>query len=332
MDDDHIRLLLEELSSSSSYEDENDSEVEDNVEVQEETYDTEQDDDNDEISEEEHNERSHDFYLGKDGQTRWNKSPASNPTRRRARNIVTQLPGARGEARNLKEPGLLLFAGVRRNARLNAKDFFRTDGSSPEIFRLTMGLSRFFLLMRCLRFDSKDTREERIQLDKLAPIRELFDIVVGTFKKYYSVSQYVTIDEKLEAFRGRCNFRQYIPSKPNKYGIKIYALTDAKMFYTHTMEVYVGKQPDGPYQVDNSALALVLRLSENIHNTGRNITCDNFFTSIPLIDKLESQHKLTVIGTIRKNKRELAKNFTEIRGRAEKSSLFGHRGNCSLLD
>ncbi|GBP54644.1 hypothetical protein EVAR_35906_1 [Eumeta japonica] len=61
MDDDQIRLLLEELSSSSSYEDENDSEVEDNVEVQEETYDTEQDDDNDEISEEEHNERSHDF-------------------------------------------------------------------------------------------------------------------------------------------------------------------------------------------------------------------------------------------------------------------------------
>lgn len=380
MDDGQIRLLLEELSSSSSYEDENDSEVEDNVEVQEETYDTEQDDDNDEISEEEHNERSHDFYLGKDGQTRWNKSPASNPTRRRARNIVTQLPGARGEAINLKEPGelwrlffsegtislivkytneqinrmkhnftrerdcadtdnieieaflgLLLFAGVRRNARLNAKDFFRTDGSSPEIFRLTMGLSRFFLLMRCLRFDSKDTREERIKLDKLAPIRELFDIVVGTFKKYYSVSQYVTIDEKLEAFRGRCNFRQYIPSKPNKYGIKIYALTDAKMFYTHTMEVYVGKQPDGPNQVDNSALALVLRLSENIHNTGRNITCDNFFTSIPLIDKLESQHKLTVIGTIRKNKRELPKNFTEIRGRAEKSSLFGHRGNCSLV-
>ncbi|GBP79127.1 PiggyBac transposable element-derived protein 4 [Eumeta japonica] len=210
MDDDQIRLLLEELSSSSSYEDENDSEVEDNVEVQEETYDTEQDDDNDEISEEEHNERSHDFYLGKDGQTRWNKSPASNPTRRRARNIVTQLPGAREEARNLKEP-------------------------------------------------------------------------------------------------------------------------DAKMFYTHTMEVYVGKQPDGPNQVDNSALALVLRLSENIYNTGRNITCDNFFTSIPLINKLESQHKLTVIGTIRKNKRELPKHFTEIRGRAEKSSLFGHRGNCSLV-
>lgn len=52
MDDDRIRLLLDESRSGSGYEDENDSEVEDNVEVQEETYDTEQDDDNDEIFEE----------------------------------------------------------------------------------------------------------------------------------------------------------------------------------------------------------------------------------------------------------------------------------------
>ncbi|CAK1594922.1 unnamed protein product [Parnassius mnemosyne] len=47
-------------------------------------------------------------------------------------------------------------------------------------------------------------------------------------------------------------------------------------------------------------------------------------------DKLESK-KLTVIGTLRKNKRELPKQFTEIRGREEKSSLFGHRGNCTLV-
>ncbi|CAG4963492.1 unnamed protein product [Parnassius apollo] len=61
------------------------------------------------------------------------------------------------------------------------------------------------------------------------------------------------------------------------------------------------------------------------------LSFSSFFVSIPLLDKLESQHKLTVIGTIRKDKRELPKQFTEIRVRAEKSSLFGHRGNCSLV-
>lgn len=135
-----------------------------------------------------------------------------------------------------------------------------------------MSWNRFYLLLRCLRFDDKDTRDARISVDKLATIRDLFDEIVASFKKYYSASQFVTIDEKLEAFRGRCGFRQY-------------ALTDVKMFYTFNLEVYGGKQPEGPYSQDNSSLALVLRLSDIIHNTGRNITCDNFFTSLPLMIK-----------------------------------------------
>ncbi|KAK2574811.1 hypothetical protein KPH14_012935, partial [Odynerus spinipes] len=249
MDEKRIRAVLEEESSGSDYGDENDSVVEDFVETREETFDTEQEDD-EELGEEEDRQRSRKFYLGKDGRTRWNKTPASNHVRRRARNIVTQLSGPRHEARNLKEPGeiwrlffpesvinrivkctneqisrikskftrerdcsdtdnieveallgLLLFAGVRRNNRLNAKDLFKTDGSSPEIFRLTMGWNRFYLLMRCLRFDEKDTRAKRTAVDKLAPIRELFEEVVAMFTKYYSLSEYVTVDEKLEAFR-----------------------------------------------------------------------------------------------------------------------------------
>ncbi|CAK1595179.1 unnamed protein product [Parnassius mnemosyne] len=74
------------------------------------------------------------------------------------------------------------------------------------------------------------------------------------------------------------------------------------------MEVYIGRQPNGPYQFDNSAMAWVLRLSKSIYNSGRNITCNNFFTSIPLLNKLESHHKLTVNGTIRQKKRENLNN------------------------
>lgn len=72
-------------------------------------------------------------------------------------------------------------------------------------------------------------------------------------KNRNSLSQYVTIDEMLLEFRGRCSFREYIPSKPNK----IFAMTDAQMFYTANMEVYVGQQPTGPFQVSNSPTAMV---------------------------------------------------------------------------
>ena len=71
--------------------------------------------------------------------------------------------------------------------------------------------------------------------------------IINNCQKYYSVGENVTIDEKLEEFRGRCGFIQYIPKKSNKYGIKIYAMVDARMFYMYNMEIYVGTQPDGPF-------------------------------------------------------------------------------------
>ncbi|KAJ8930731.1 hypothetical protein NQ314_016437 [Rhamnusium bicolor] len=88
------------------------------------------------------------------------------------------------------------------------------------------------------------------------------------------------------------------------------------------MEVYVGKQPDGPYVVDNSALSVVKRLITPIALSGRNVTIDNWFSSIPLASYLLEQ-KLTMVGTIRKNKKELPEKFVVSKDREQYSSLFG---------
>lgn len=92
--------------------------------------------------------------------------------------------------------GLLYYAGVLKSNHLNAEDLWRTDGSGVEIFRLTMSLSRFRFLLRCLRFDDRQTRAERKQLDKLAAIRQFFDQFVENCKSGFSHSEYVTVDEK----------------------------------------------------------------------------------------------------------------------------------------
>lgn len=193
-----------------------------------------------------------------------------------------------------------------------------------------MSLQRFRFLLRHLRFDDKVTRDERKKLDKLCPIRDLFDTFNSNCQKHYSMSEYVTIDEKLEAFRGRCGFRVYIPSKPNKYGIKIFALADAKTFYTSNMEVYVGVQPNGPYNVSNSPSAVVERLCKPISGTKRNLTVDNWFTSKDLADSLLKNHKLTLVGTLRKNKRQLPSEFI-LGKRPISSSMFGFQENCTLV-
>lgn len=73
---------------------------------------------------------------------------------------------------------------------------------------------------------------------------------------------------------GKCSFRQYIPSKPAKYGIKIFALCDNLNVYTGNFEIYGGIQPDGPFKIDNRATSVAKRLIKPISKTGRNVTTE----------------------------------------------------------
>ena len=111
--------------------------------------------------------------------------------------------------------------------------------------------------------------------DNLAAIRMIFDGFVQRYQAVYTVGENCTIDEMLEGFRGWCSFRQYIPNKPNKYGIKIQALVDSRTFFTSNMKLYVGTQPDGPFKLKNKPLSIVKRMITQISKTGRNITMDN---------------------------------------------------------
>lgn len=115
-----------------------------------------------------------------------------------------------------------------------------------------------------------------------------------------------------------------MPSKPSKYEIKIHALVDSKSFYTSNMKVYVGAQPDGPYKCGNNPSSVVQRLIAPISKTGRNTTIDQWYTSIPLATELLKSHKLTLVGTLRKNKREIPPTFLDMKKRTVCSTIFGY--------
>ncbi|XP_071201069.1 piggyBac transposable element-derived protein 4-like [Salvelinus alpinus] len=80
---------------------------------------------------------------------------------------------------------------------------------------------------------------------------------------FYNPGPNVTVDEQLMAFRGRCPFRQYIPSKPAKYGIKIWAACDAASSHVWNLQVYMVK-PDGGVQKKNQRMWVVLDMTQGL--------------------------------------------------------------------
>ncbi|CAH1991511.1 unnamed protein product [Acanthoscelides obtectus] len=129
--------------------------------------------------------------------------------------------------------GILYMAGVKKAQHLNTEEMWKTDGTAPDFFIPTMSKKRFHQLIQSIRFDDATKRHETSKIDN--PIRQFFETFVTNCKQAYSLGFYVTIDEMLEAFRGRCRLRQYIANKPAKYGIKIYGLVDARTFFTSNL-------------------------------------------------------------------------------------------------
>lgn len=198
--------------------------------------------------------------------------------------------------------GLLYMSGVLKKSGLRLEDMF-SEAYGPPIFRCTMSQKRFSFLLLNLRFDDKGTRVQRKSKDKFAAFREIWDAFVIHCKENYTPSEYLTVDETLLGFRGRCAFKMYIPSKPDKYGLKIISLCDARTFYFISGIPYVGKENVKKRGDLSFPTQYVLRLTEPYKNSNRNVTTDNWFTSYELSEEL-SNNNLTLVGTLRKNKKE----------------------------
>ena len=113
-----------------------------------------------------------------------------------------------------------------------------------------------------------------------------------------------------------------MPSKPDKYGIKIWTLCDSHNGYCLNFEVYTEKGQGGnPEQ--KKGLRVVKQLTEFLP-AGYNITTDNFFPSVELAETLlKRPNSMTLLGTMRKNKKEIPDEFLNLQNRSEFDSKFG---------
>lgn len=223
--------------------------------------------------------------------------------------------------------GILIMTAVRKDNHVSTREMWKLHFGSP-IYKAAMSEERFCFLIRCLRFDNLETREERRASDKFAPIRTLWDMFVEKCKDNYQPGRNITVDEQLLAFRGRCGFRQYIANKPAKYGIKIVMACDVNTSYMLNAMPYIGAHTRPPKGMMLGEY-FTMELLRPYYNTQRTVTTDNWFTSYPLATSLLEKN-LKIVGTIRK-KPYIPEEMLKTDGREVKSSAFLFDHKSTLL-
>ena len=215
--------------------------------------------------------------------------------------------------------GLLIGMGVTKQATTDIRKLWSPDylGFMP-LYAATISRNRFAEIFRKIRFDDKATREQRRQESKLAAIKDVSDLLAKNCIDSYITGEDNTIDEGMTGFKGKCPFRVYMPKKPQRYGIKNWILADAKSRYIKNFTVYTGKE--GNQVTTNLGLKVVSELVQ-VLDEGRNVTCDNFFTSYRLAKYL-SHRRLTLLGTVNKNRKEVPSEMVDAKTRVVDTSNY----------
>lgn len=163
--------------------------------------------------------------------------------------------------------------------------------------------------MRFLRFDKKETRRVRLQDDRFALVSATWNKFIQNSIACYKPGADITIDEQLFPTKARCRFLQYMGNKPDKFGIKFWLAADVRSKYMLNGAPFLGKE-EARSRGQLVGESVVLKLAEPFLGKGRNITTDNFFTSLKLATALQAK-KTSLVGTMGKSKRELPPSAKE---------------------
>jgi hypothetical protein len=155
---------------------------------------------------------------------------------------------------------------------------------STPIFTRLMKRDRFFFIMKISHFCDNALPHNG---DKLYKLRYVVDYLRNKFREIFSPFEKLCIDESLVLFKGRLSFRQYIPSKRHRFGVKLFMLCDCKMGFCLDFIIYTGANTD----VD---------------------PLDNSYNS-PTLSLLLHNNKTSCCGTIKKNRKFMPKLDAELK-------------------
>jgi hypothetical protein len=118
--------------------------------------------------------------------------------------------------------------------------------------------------------------------DPLPHVRSVVDRMNASFRAQHTPTQHLALDEAMCAYKGRSPIKQYIPSKPHKWGFKIWCLSSDD--YLLHFEIYAGKEDD-PSDA-GATVDTALRMTAAYQGQHYILYTDSWFTSPALMNAL----------------------------------------------
>ena len=137
-------------------------------------------------------------------------------------------------------------------------------------------------------------------------VQAFFDAFIQACKIFYLAAQCIALDDTIKAFKGRCLFKQYIKSKPVKWGIKIFCVCCSITCYLLNAEFFLGKMSDKEEKKaeDSKTYTMIMRLLKPFRGRNHILHCDNWFTSVKLSQALK-EWGIFGCGTIKTNRKDV---------------------------
>jgi len=101
--------------------------------------------------------------------------------------------------------------------------------------------------------------------------------------------------------------------------------------YVMNAKIYLGKENNEvAHGLASDVVCTLVQPVSGQDRGGRNVITENFFTSVDLADQLKNK-ELTLVGTVKQNKREITQEFKPARQRDANSSMFGFTKDLTLV-
>ena len=195
-----------------------------------------------------------------------------------------------------------------------------------------MGCNTFQAILSNLQVSDStaDLPHNNVNHDKLFKIHPFVDMIDRTFLQSYKLGRDISMDEGCCPYKDRVLFKCYNPSKPSKWHLKLFEVSDSKTGYVVAFEVYCGKNSTrivrdadvlDPECIVTTKTVMGLLKKGNLLGKGHHVYMDNYYSSPELFWELHFKETYAC-STCRSNRKNMPESVTKAKLKKKGENVY----------